>query len=392
MLRVLTLSTLYPNAQAPTLGVFVEAQTRHLAARPDVDLRVVNPLPQPPFPLSLHPRYRGQRALPAAETWRGVPTLRPRFTVLPGLSGPLNPAAVDRAVRPLLARMRQSGWAFDVIDAEFFYPDGPAAARLAAAFGVPFSIKARGADIHYWGARPACRRLMLGAAAQAGGLLAVAGSLKGDMAALGMDPAKITVHYTGVDLDQFQLRDRAAAKAALGVRGPLVVSLGALIPRKGHAIVVEAMAALPDATLLVVGEGPEREALARLVAALGLGGRVRLLGSVPHAELPAILGAADVMALASASEGLANAWVEAMACGVPVVTPAVDGAAEAIDAGSGRLIAARTPAAVAEAVAALLADPPAPAAVRQNAERFTWARNTETLFAHLSAVAASGAT
>ncbi len=389
MLRVLTLSTLFPNSVEPTFGVFVEGQTLRLAARADVELRVVSPLPCPPFPFSRHARYRRELGLPREEVWKGVRVARPRFFTLPGLSGPLNPASIYRAVRPVLEQLHRSGFAFDVIDAEFFYPDGPTAARLAAEFGVPFSIKARGADIHYWGARPACRRLILDAAARAGGLLAVADSLKQDMIALGIDPAKITVHYTGVDLDRFRLADRAAAKTQLGIAGPLVVSLGALIPRKGHDIVIEAMSALPGATLLVVGSGPQHERLARLIVARGLGDRVRLLGSVPHGELPAILGAADVMALASESEGLANAWIEAMACGTPVIAPGVDGAAEAIaPPASGRLIAERTPAAVAAAIASILADPPTQEAVRANAERFTWARNTEALFAHLSGIVA----
>ncbi len=380
MLRVLTLSTLYPHAGAPQFGIFVAGQTLRLAAREDVELQVVNPVAAPVFPLGWLPRYRGQRRIPLADDWGGVPTLRPRFHTVPGLSGGTNPGAIVRAVRPVLRRLRADGFAFDLIDAEFFYPDGPAAARLAREFAVPFTIKARGADIHYWGAIPAARRQMLAAASQAAGLLAVSASLRRDMAALGMDAGKVAVHYTGVDLDRFRLADRAAAKAALGVVGDLVVSLGSLIPRKGHALVIEAMLALPDATLLIAGAGPERAALAALIAARGLGSRVRLLGAVPHAGLPAILAAADVMALASASEGLANAWVEAMACGTPVVTMAVDGAAEAIDpAVSGRLLTERTPAALSAAITSVLRDPPRPEAVRRSVAAFTWERNTQTL-------------
>jgi glycosyltransferase involved in cell wall biosynthesis len=93
------------------------------------------------------------------------------------------------------------------------------------------------------------------------------------------------------------------------------------------------------------------------------------------------------MALASASEGLANAWVEALACGTPVVITAAGGASELLtDPAYGR-IAARTPAAFATAIGALLADPPAAADVRRGAERFTWAANTAALYAHLSALA-----
>lgn len=385
MLRVLTLSTLFPNAASPTFGVFVESQTLRLAAQEGVELRVVNPIAMPPFPLDLHARYRKLRSLPLEESWRGLRVARPRLRILPGLSGRINPALLFHAVRPVLRRWRAEGFAFDVIDAQFFYPEGPAAARLAAEFGVPFSIKARGADVHYWCARAGCGRQILDAAARADGLLAVAQSLRRDMVALGMDGTKIAVHYTGVDLERFRPADRAAAKAALGVSGPLVVSLGALVPRKGHEIVIEAVAGMEGATLLIVGEGRERARLAALVQARGLAGRVRLLGSVPHAELPAILAAADVMALASRSEGLANAWIEAMACGTPVVAPDVDGAAEALDRpAAGRLVRERTPAAIAGAIRAILADPPAPEAVRASAERFTWGRNALELHEHLA--------
>ena len=392
MLRVLTISTLFPNVVRSTFGVFVEHQTRALAARPGVEVRVVNPVGLPPFPLDLHPHYRPLRDLPAEESWKGIRVARPRMLTVPGLSGRFNPALLARAARPVIARWRDEGFAFDVIDAQFFYPDGPAAARLAAEFEVPLLVKARGADIHYWGERRGCREGIMEAAAQAGRLLAVSQSLARDMAGMGMDAAKIAVHYTGCDLERFRPPDRAAAKRELGVVGPLVVSLGSLIPRKGHDLVIEAMAEVEGATLLVVGEGPERDRLERLVRQRGLSERVRLLGNRPHVELPGLLGAADIMALASESEGLANAWVEALACGTPVVTPDVDGAAEAIDRpAAGRLLRERTPAAIGAAIRDILADPPPQAAVRESAERFSWERNGRQLHEHLAHLAATGA-
>jgi glycosyltransferase involved in cell wall biosynthesis len=392
-LRVLTLSTLFPHAAQPNFGIFVEAQTLALAARPGVEVRVVSPLPSPGFPLGLHPRYRRLSALPLEEDWKGLRVARPRMRVIPGVSAPLNPWLLARAARPVLAAWREAGFAFDVIDAEFFYPDGPAAMALAREFGVPCSIKARGADIHHWGHRAGCAGQVRRAGQAAQGLLAVSASLARDMAALGLPAERITVHYTGCDQDRFRPRPRAPAKRALGVTGPLIISLGALIPRKGHALVIEALRDLPGATLLVVGGGPDASRLAALVRSLGLEGRVRLLGNVPHAELPALLAAADVMALASASEGLANAWIEAMACGTPVVTPDVDGAAEALDRpAAGRLLSERTPAAIAAAIRAILADPPEPEAVRAAVERFTWPRNAALLHAHLARIAGRPAT
>jgi teichuronic acid biosynthesis glycosyltransferase TuaC len=383
MLRVLTLSTLFPDATRSNFGVFVERQTLGLAAHPEVELKLVAPIGLPPWPLSRAARFAPLTALPHHETWRGVETWRPRFTTLPGTGGRFHVAALVRALKPLLTRISRT-FAFDIIDAEFFFPDGPAAVALGAHFGVPVSVKARGADIHHWGHAPATAAQVRAAGQGAAGLLAVSDAMKADMVAIGIPAERIRVHHTGVDLARFAPADRVAGKAARGVTGPLVVALGALIPRKGHDIVVDAVAAIPGANLLVVGEGPERAALAARIAAHGAGDRIRLLGAIPHAELPALLAAADVMALASASEGLANAWVEALACGTPIVITSAGGAGEVVtDPAYGSVVPREAPA-FAAAIRDLIAAPPAASAVRHGAERFTWEANTAALFAHLS--------
>ncbi|MBW0007564.1 MAG: glycosyltransferase [Sphingomonas sp.] len=376
MLRVLTLSTLFPNALQPNLGVFVERQTRGLAALPGVVLEAVSPVGLPPFPLSLHPHYAPRRALPGEEAWEGLRVHRPRYSPRPVRR---QPEAIARAVLPIARAFRP-----DVIDAQFFWPDGPAAMHLARALGVPFSIKARGADIHHWGGIPAVAHQLLEAARAAGGLLAVSAALEADMVALGMPAEKIAVHYTGVDLDRFRpAADRAQAKAALGVEGPLVVTAGALIPRKRPALVLEVAARVPEASFLLVGEGPERAILERRA-----GPNVRFLGARPHGDLPALLAAADVMLLPSRSEGLANVWVEALACGTPIVITAAGGAREVVrHAASGRIVAADADA-LAGAVRDILASPPKVAAVRRDAEEFSWERNAAELFDHLSRVSA----
>jgi len=390
MLRVLTLASLFPNAVQPNLGVFVERQTRGLAAHPNVELRVVSPIGVPPWPLSRLPRYQTLSRVPLAETWKGLPVYRPRFLNLPGTGGRFHAAALARATIPLLESLRAS-FPFDVIDAEFFFPDGPAAIAIGRHFGVPVSIKARGADIHHWGRVSATRGQVLAAGTGAGGLLAVSAALRDDMIAIGMDAERIEVHRTGVDGDRFHPRDRLAEKARLGIEGALVLSVGALIPRKGHDVVVDAVARVPGVTLLIAGDGPERARLAERAGALGIADRVRLLGSVPHADLPALFAAADVMALASASEGLANAWVEALASGTPIVITEAGGARETVGTPAAGRVVARTPDAFAAAIRALIDAPPDPAEVQRQATPFSWDTNRDQLFAHLSRLVATGA-
>ncbi|MEO1168418.1 MAG: glycosyltransferase [Pseudomonadota bacterium] len=385
MLRVLTLATLFPDASRPTFGGFVERQTLTLAARDDVELQVVAPIGVPPWPFKRHARYRPFAAVPERETWKDVIVHRPRFPTIPKLGGPFAPGATARSAKPLLREIRER-FPFDIIDAEFFYPDGPAAMRLAEEFGVPFSVKARGADIHYWGRKAGCAGQIRKAGGKAGGLLAVSKALKEDMAALGMAADKITVHYTGIDKQLFRPVDRAAEKARLGIAGPLIVTVGALIPRKGQKLVIEAMRDIPDATLWCIGEGPDRDALEEQVARLGLGDRVRLPGNLPHADVAALLATADVMALPSTSEGLANAWVEALACGTPIVISDAGGAAELIERPEAGAMVAREPAAIAAEIRRILADPPDQDAVRATVDDFSWERNSDALFDHLSAL------
>lgn len=383
MLRVLTLSTLFPDRTRPGFGGFVERQALGLASHPDVEVRVVAPIGAPPTAWARrHPLYRAIGEVPARETWKGLDVLRPRFPTLPLIGGMLHPWSIWWTLLPLLDAIRQD-FPFDVIDTEFFYPDGPAAVRLGRRYGVPVSIKARGSDIHLWGKRPASRRMIVAAGRQADGLLAVSAALREDMIAMGMPGDRIAVHRGGVDQRMFRPQDRAAAKEALRVEGPLIVTAGNLIALKGQALLIDAMQALPGVTLLIAGGGPDHDALAARIAAGGLGDRVRLLGPLPHEQLPGLLAAADVMALPSASEGLANAWIEALACGTPIVITDVGGAREVVDRPAAGRLVERTPEAIAAGIREVLGNPVAQAEVAEAVRGLTWERNSEALYRHL---------
>jgi glycosyltransferase involved in cell wall biosynthesis len=389
MLRVLTLATLFPNRTQPTFGVFVERQTLGLAALDGVEVQVASAVGLPPWPLSLHPHYRPRAGLPPREEWKGLVVHRPRYPVIPLLGEAGTGRAMAKALLPLLRRIRQD-FRFDVIDAEFFWPDGVAAMHLSQALGVPFSVKARGADMNYWPGRPGVGPQLAAAGAKAGGMLAVSDALREVMVEHGLPRERIAVHYTGIELDRFAPVDRPAAKAALGVAGPLIVTAGALIPRKGQKLALEAVAQIPEATLLVVGQGPERARLEAQARSPELAGRVRFLGNRPHEELPGLLAAADVMVLPSQSEGLANVWVESLACGTPIVIADVGGAREALDRPQAGRFAALDANEIAAAIRAILADPPLQAEVRAAAARFSWETNARTLRDHLRAVAGAG--
>lgn len=383
--RLLSISTLYPTPKRPGFGGFVARQMEALAARGDWDVTVINPIGLPPLRIG---RYAELARTPRVEDRAGVRVYHQPFTLIPGLSGRFNPALLARSVLPLARRLHQEQ-PFDVIDAQFFYPDGPAAARIAATLGLPYAIKARGSDIHYWSANGAALAQMRAAAGEAGALLAVSGALRDDMAALGIGGHnRIAVHYTGLDHRRFRPAARAAARQAvcadpaLGIpaEGRLLLSVGALIPIKGQDLAIRALALLPgDVRLALAGTGEQRPALEALAASLGLAGRVHFLGAVSHEDLPTLLSAADAMVLPSEREGLANAWIEALACGTPIVVPDVGGAGEVVTSSATGRLAARDPEAIASAISDLLADPPEQDEVVEAAARFSWEANAAAL-------------
>lgn len=381
MKRLLSIATLYPNAHTPRFGTFVARQMEALAARGDWDVEVINPIGLPPIAMG---RYAPLLEAAVSGVEHGVMVHRPRFTLIPAVGGPFNPAMIVRAALPL-ARQLHTRRPFDLVDAQFFYPDGPAAAAIAADLALPLSIKARGADISLWGTKAYALRKMKAAARQASGLLAVSKALADDMAAIGLPGETITVHYTGLDHSAFRplgrarSRQRLAAAFAIPADGPLLASVGALIPRKGQTFVIEALALLPGARLVLVGQGPDRAALEAQAQAAGVADRVHFLGTLDHASLPVVLSAAEAMVLPSASEGLANAWVEALACGTPLVITDAGGARELVTSDHAGRIVARDAAAIAAGVRDVLAAALDPAAVAATAAPFSWQNNAAAL-------------
>ncbi len=384
-MKVLVFSALYPNNCQPNLGVFIENRTRKLAAA-GVEVKVIAPVFQPVWPLAVMKRFR--KPLPAlVETQHELEVFHPRVPQIPGLWA-RNPGAMAGTCLPLLRDIRKT-FAFDIIDAHFFYPDGVAAVRLGQALGLPCVITSRGSDITDWPKRPAARRMILSAAANAQGLAAVSQSLVTEMRALGMDGTKLQLLRNGVEMDHFKPLDRTAARAAYGITGKCVVSVAALVPLKSHHVTIDAVAAMPDVTLLIAGQGPEKERLQQQIDRLGIGVRVKLLGAVPHGQLPTLYNAADIFVLSSTREGLPNVVLEAIACGTPVIATPVGGTVEVLDdPRAGITFAVGDVAALTFALTEYFRVPPDRAAVRASAERFSWPATTTAQIRQLMEICA----
>lgn len=386
-MKILTVTTLYPNEASPSHGVFVENRLDFFRRRSGHEVRVIAPVPWFPFKAPFFGPYARFAAAPLRETRRDVEVLHPRYAIPPKIGMTYAAHALARVIEREARALIDGGWDFDLIDAHYLYPDGVAAARAAARLGKPFVMTARGSDVTELATFPRQRRMILDAVTRADAVIAVAAALKDDLVRLGAPAEKIRVLRNGVDLDLFRPADRAAARAALGVNGPVLASVGGLIPRKGHDIAIRALKSLSDATLLIAGQGPEETELRALAEKEGVAPRVRFLGQLRHEALVEVYNAADALILASTREGWPNVLLEAMACGTPAVAADAGGAREVIrEPAGGRVLHERTP----EALAAVLADVLTAtdrAATRAYAERHSWDETSDGLDALFREVA-----
>ena len=385
MLRVLVFSTLYPNQAQPNHGVFVENRLRHTLARGGSRRPCWPPCPGFLFVIPAFGRYATFAAVPLGETRHGLEIHHPRYPVIPKIGSRLTPVFLYRAAKRVLDRMAKQGAPkFDLIDAHYFYPDGVAAARLARELDIPLLITGRGTDLTLIPQSPPERAQIQWAGKQASALITVCEDLRHRLVELGEAPSRVVTLRNGVDLTRFSPGDRDAARKRLGLDGFTLLSVGSLIPRKGHELIIAALADLPDARLLIAGSGPMRAELERVAAEKGVASRVRFLGEIAHDALTDAYRAADIFVLASSREGWANVLLEAMACGTPVVATNVNGTPEVVqDPKLGALVQERSAPALAQAIKQLRALSPDRRAVRTYAEQFSWddtARANKALF------------
>ncbi len=382
-------SSLFPSGAQPGAGLFIRERMFRVGAQ--LPVQVVAPAPWFPFHGLLRRWRPGFRpALPSHENQRGVDVWFPRFLSLPGALKRLDGFFMALGAWPRMRSLQRAG-ALDLIDAHFAYPDGYAATLLARWLKVPVTITLRGTEVRHAG-DPALAPKLRVALQRASRVFAVSDSLRQVALALGAGADKVQVVGNGVDLAKFHPVPRAEARQALGIAAaaPVLVSVGGLVERKGFHRVIELLPALrerhPDLIYLVVGgpspEGDMGEALRALAQAKGLHDAVRFLGPLAPEELRGPLSAANVFVLATRNEGWANVFLEAMACGLPVVTTDVGGNAEVVCRPElGSVVPFGDAQGLQAAISQALNQPWDVSAIRRHAQANTWDQRVQTLVA-----------
>ena len=366
--RLLTFTTLYPNRAQPFHGLFVERRLRRLVATGAVQARVVAPVPWFPWRSKAFGSYARFARVPSVEDVDGLRVTHPRYPVIPkvgmGVAPSLMASFVGRHVRNVL-RQRD----FDLVDAHYFYPDGVAAARIARTLRRPLVITARGSDVNLIATYASARRQILRAAEEAAAIITVSDALRRKLLDLGVRDDKITVLRNGVDLAEFRPDEHAAAR----VTGRALLSVGQLVIGKGHDVAIRAVSEIPDARLVIAGDGPLRRDLERLAQSCGAKDRVTFLGQVNQEALLRCYNAADATILASAREGMPNVVLESLACGTPVIASSVGGIPEIMTSEvAGVMLEETSPDCLREAILKVLRSTRSRSLVRAFAQRFSW--------------------
>jgi teichuronic acid biosynthesis glycosyltransferase TuaC len=332
-IRLLVYSSIFPSRVTPTVGTPVWARMSRIAKH--VPIVVVSPQPWSPLDWLVRLFRKTYRPIASAhEVIEGIEIFRPRMLSIPrffkGLDGWLMAFGSRRVVRQVVNAHKPA-----ILDAHFLYPDGYAASLLASEHRLPLTITIRGSKDARLVDGP--RRAQLRAAMDsASKLFAVSDSLKHDVPArLGIADEKTVVIGNGVDTSKFSRRDRGEARRRLGIAADakVLISVGSLVELKGFHRVLPVLPRLrlrfPGLRYLVVGggttQGDMSGRLRAMTSELGLDDCVVFCGPQVPDELGWHYSAADLFVSATSYEGWANVLLEAMACGLPVVTTNVGG-------------------------------------------------------------------
>ena len=369
-LRILSYTTLFPSPARPMRGLFVARRLKQIARSEDVTVVA-------PVPIGLETR---ETADAASQAPNGLRVIHPRYWLPAGWAQPWHDRLLYAQTRSSVRSL--GGDAFDLVDAQYAYPDGSAARMLAKHLRKPYVLTVRGSDLHVLASDPSRRRAIRETLCRAAAVVAVSRPLGRLAQELGADPSRVHWIPNGVDREEFHPRSRSEARRALGwdPGRPSVLFVGRLDPIKGVRLLLESVEELrrsgsPEVVCYLAGEGPMRGEVRRRVVERGLERTVILLGSVPPDRLALCYAAADVLCLPSVSEGSPNVVLESLATGTPVVAAEVGDVSELLEGGAGGIVVReRTGTGFARAIQSVLANASNPEATAAIVSTRGWDR------------------
>jgi len=347
-MKILTFTSLFPNSENPDFGIFVKNRMKAFSLLPDVELRVVAPVPWFP-PVRISEKWYRYSQVPKKEIIDGIEVYHPRYLVTPKIGMTLYGFWMFFGSLWCIRKLSRN-FSFDLVDSHFVYPDGLAAILLGYFFNKPVVISARGTDVNLYPKLPLIKNLIRATIKRADHLVSVSQSLADIMLDEGGDQNCMSVIPNGIDPQLFYPLDQELCRKKLLLCSgkKYLLTVGGLIERKGIHLLLDALCLLNEQNklnfvTLIIGKGELLPLLERKIAENTLEDHVRLVGHVANGELIDWYNSADIFFLGSSREGWPNVLCEAHACGLPVVATPVNGVPEIVDSEDLGILVKRNP-------------------------------------------------
>lgn len=323
MIKVLCLSEMYPSSINSYLGSFIHRQNKALIEK-GMGVKVISPVPWLPFPLSMREKWGKLNQIPQQEVLDGIEVYHPRRPMIPKrFHFHLNAFLYYQSIRRLVKTLSKE-FDFDIIHAHVALPDGMAGTLLKKEIQRPLVITVHGKDTAnaQWSTihrSQHCKEAIFKALRSSSKIVVVSNYVKRSILESypSIDKERIVVIHGGVD----HYRNLQREIQNLDIK--TILSVGALIPLKGHQFTIDAMEKIvkrySNCRLIIVGEGEEKKNLMRQVEKAKLENFVSFLDTLPHDQLLRLMTLSDLFVLPSWAEGLGMVYLEAMSIGIPVI-------------------------------------------------------------------------
>lgn len=301
----------YPSDTRPAHQVFVRALLLEMASL-GIDISVI----APETLWNIVKKRTGFRLAPSFEERDGLPIHRPRHLTYSKVSlpfiGSTSKWGYNAYIQSVLREVRNMGGAFDVCYGHFLYPHGAATAQLGTLLGIPSVVSLGESSFARY--ESTYTRSEIGQLLNTfSGVIANSTLIKENcVETYGLDENKIRVYPNGVDNAHFYPRNREEARkyCQLPLDRPIIIFVGQFIERKGPNRVLESIKSRPEIGAVFLGYGPQTPG----------GPQVLYQGEVSHEDVPVWLSAADFFVMPTLNEGCSNSILEALSCGLPVVS------------------------------------------------------------------------
>lgn len=346
--RLLIVTNLYPNPLEPTRGIFIQQLVERLKSA--YEINVLCPLPW--FPnlkiFSGMKKWHKFSQIPSRAAINGIDVHYPRYLVIPRFLGFLHSVFLYASILGKIQKMDKKT-KIDLINAFWLFPDGIAAVWAARKLKIPVVISARGCDINLYKSFAFRLPQIKMALRSADFVTAMSLEQKHTIENLGIPAEKIAVIHNGIDFNKFDIKNMSECRNQLNLpqNKRIILYIGRFEEEKQVSYLIRAAARVRnekkhDIQVELIGDGSLRNALKKEAKNLSLEALVTFRGEKKHEEIVKWMGASDLLCLPSKREGCPNVVLEALACGTPVVAPAVGAVPEIINVVNGCLYSINT--------------------------------------------------